>query len=76
MQYRLAYREGWAGLATTIALLIAGSALADQVTSKGTVLHGKITALGGTGITFEPEYGKGAITTISPTTTCCAARPL
>jgi uncharacterized protein DUF481 len=37
-------------------------AVADEVTSKGTVLHGKVTAVGGAGITFEPEYGKGALT--------------
>jgi hypothetical protein len=36
-------------------------AVADEVTSKGTVLHGKITALGSAGVTFAPEYGKGSL---------------
>jgi len=48
---------------TTLALLLAaGAARADQVTSKGTVLHGKITGVGSSSVTFEPEYGKGSIT--------------
>ncbi|MGH7789288.1 MAG: DUF481 domain-containing protein [Candidatus Binatia bacterium] len=33
----------------------------DTVTSKGTVLRGKITAISSAGLTFEPEYGKGSI---------------
>ena len=36
-------------------------AAADEVTSKGTVLHGKVTGMSGSGITFEPEYGKGSL---------------
>jgi hypothetical protein len=51
----------------TIAAAIAGVALAataanaDQVTSKGTVLNGKITGLSSAGLAFEPEYGKGSL---------------
>ncbi len=48
-------------VAALAAVHVAG-ALADEVTSKDTVLRGKITGVTGTGITFEPEYGKGAIT--------------
>lgn len=33
----------------------------DTVTSKGTVLRGKITSISPAGLTFEPEYGKGSI---------------
>jgi hypothetical protein len=58
--------SGWrfwrAALVTAlIATGYASGAVADEVTSKGTVLHGKITALSGAGITFSPEYGKGAL---------------
>ena len=42
-------------------LAYAAAAVADEVLSKGTVLHGKVTALSGAGITFAPEYGKGAL---------------
>ncbi|HEX7406166.1 MAG TPA: DUF481 domain-containing protein [Candidatus Binatia bacterium] len=55
---------GWrAGLAIGLVMLIgcASIAAADEVTSKGTVLRGKVTALGGSGITFAPEYGTGAL---------------
>src|SRR4029079_18177764 len=52
---------GHGSLALLAALLVAGAAHADQVTSKGTVLHGKITAVSSTRITFEPEYGTGAL---------------
>jgi Protein of unknown function, DUF481 len=62
MHDRVAYRGFLAGLVTTIVPLVAAAASADQVTSKGTVLHGKITSLSSTSITFEPEYGKGALT--------------
>jgi len=50
-------------LAVTVAVLLAYPiiALADEVTSKGTVLHGKVTSVSGAGITFEPEYGKGVL---------------
>ena len=44
-----------------MAMGYATGAVADEVTSKGTVLRGKVTALAGAGITFEPEYGKGAL---------------
>ena len=44
-----------------IAVGYACAAAADEVTSKGTVLHGKVTSLSGGGITFEPEYGTGAL---------------
>ena len=57
--------EGWAsqGTVALIAgiLLVAGTAAADSVTSKGTVLQGKVTALSSSGLTFEPEYGKGSL---------------
>jgi hypothetical protein len=53
---------GHGSLALLAALLVAGAARADQVTSKGTVLRGKITGVSSTRITFEPEYGKGALT--------------
>jgi hypothetical protein len=43
-------------------VLSAAAAVADQVTSKGTVLQGKVTGLSSGGIVFEPEYGKGVIT--------------
>jgi hypothetical protein len=39
-----------------------GTASADEVTSKGTVLHGKVTSLSGAGISFAPEYGAGTLT--------------
>jgi hypothetical protein len=60
-KHRLAFHDLCVGLAAAAALL-ATRAAADQVTSKGTVLHGKITAVSSTIVTFEPEYGKGAIT--------------
>jgi hypothetical protein len=44
-----------------MAMTYASGAVADEVTSEGTVLRGKITALAGAGITFAPEYGKGAL---------------
>ena len=48
-------------LAGLITLGCASNVLADGVTSKGTVLRGKVTALTGAGITFAPEYGKGTL---------------
>jgi len=48
-------------VAWLIAMGYASGAVADEVTSKGTVLRGKVTALAGAGITFEPEYGKGTL---------------
>lgn len=50
------------GTGVALALLLAAAVAAgDEVTSKGTVLKGKITGLSGTGLTLEPEYGKGAL---------------
>lgn len=37
-------------------------ARADQVTSKGVVLQGKVTGLSSAGLTFEPDFGKGSLT--------------
>jgi hypothetical protein len=54
-------KRGVVGLAGLLALLTVGAARADQVTSKGTVLKGKVTGVTSDGITFEPEYGKGSI---------------
>lgn len=63
MTRRMTYRLMGCGAAALLAgLLAAGSARADQVTSKGTVLHGTITGVSSSGITFEPEYGKGSLT--------------
>jgi len=62
MRQRKNQRTAYALWATLALLLAAEAARADQVTSKGTVLHGKITGVGSAGITFEPEYGKGSIT--------------
>lgn len=42
-------------------VLAATVAAADEVTSKGTVLKGKIVALSSAGLTLEPEYGKGEL---------------
>ena len=65
MVRRLKHRVGFDGLCAALglsaALLAAGVARADQVTSKGTVLRGKITAVNGAGISFAPEYGTGSI---------------
>ena len=41
--------------------LTATAARADEVTSKGTVLKGKVTGFSSTELTFEPEYGKGSL---------------
>ncbi len=48
-------------LMTALVALGVRAAVADEVTSKGTVLRGTITAISAAGITFEPEYGKGAL---------------
>ena len=50
-------------MALTLAVLLscAATAAADEVTSKGTVLRGKVTSLSAAGVTFEPEYGKGVL---------------
>ena len=42
-------------------LLMATAAVADDVTSKGTVLKGKVTGMSPDGLTVEPDYGKGAL---------------
>jgi len=55
-------RHAALGLALATVLGAAARARADEVTSKGTVLHGKITALSSGGVTFVPDYGKGTLT--------------
>src|SRR5574340_246078 len=52
---------GVTAIASLLAIGCATSATADQVTSKGTVLRGTITALNSGGVTFETEYGKGSL---------------
>jgi hypothetical protein len=59
-------RRGPAGLGSIVLIAAfwiaaAGSAAADEVTAKGTALQGKVTGLGASGVTFEPEYGKGSL---------------
>ncbi len=56
-------RRWQAGLGILFAVLLGHAvvAVADEVTSKGTVLHGKITAVSSAGVTFSPEYGKGEL---------------
>ena len=56
-------RRGIQRVAVVAALvaLAATAAQADEVTSKGTVLKGKVTGFSSTGLTFEPEYGKGSL---------------
>jgi hypothetical protein len=49
-------------LVITLTMLIGRAAPADEVTSKGTVLHGKVSGLSSAGITFAPEYGAGSLT--------------
>jgi hypothetical protein len=44
-----------------IAMGYSTGAVADEVTSKGTVLHGEVVSLNGAGITLSPEYGKGTL---------------
>ncbi len=56
----IAWRSGLT-LGLAVWLGSAAVALADEVTSKGTVLHGKITAVSGAGIQFDSEYGKGTL---------------
>ncbi len=48
-------------VAGLITMGFASNVAADEVTSKGTVLRGKVAALSGAGITFAPEYGKGTL---------------
>jgi len=52
---------GMALVATGLVGLLAAGARADQVTSKGTVLKGKVTSVSSTGITFDSDYGKGTL---------------
>src|SRR5262249_51113422 len=47
--------------AAVLVVLVARIAGAGEVTSKGTVLQGKITALSSTGVVLETDYGKGAV---------------
>lgn len=55
--------RGAAGAMLAVGLwLAAGAAGADEVTSKGTVLKGKVTGLSSGGLLLEPEYGKGVLT--------------
>ena len=51
-------------LAIVLAVLLGctAAAAADEVTSKGTVLHGRVASLSSSGVTFEPEYGAGELT--------------
>jgi len=52
-------------LVGAVSILMIGGAtrtLADEITSKGTVLHGKVTALSSSCITFAPDLGKGTLT--------------
>lgn len=58
---RVAFHGLYAACAMLAGLLASSAVHADQVTSKGTVLHGKITSVSSTGVTFEPEYGKGSL---------------
>jgi hypothetical protein len=51
-----------AAIALAVLLGCTATATADEVTSKGTVLHGKVTGLSSSGITFQPEYGEGELT--------------
>ena len=48
-------------VAGLITMGYASRVVADEVTSKGTVLRGKVSALSGAGITFAPEYGTGTL---------------
>ena len=47
---------------TALMVFGAGVARADQITSKGTVLHGKVNSLSAHDVTFAPEYGAGTLT--------------
>jgi hypothetical protein len=48
-------------LAAALVAVLTQAASADEVTSKGTVLRGKITGLSSAGTAFAPEYGKGEL---------------
>lgn len=61
MRHQVAFHALCIGLAVSVALLCSRRAYADQVTSKGTVLHGTVTGVSSSGVTFEPEYGKGSL---------------
>jgi hypothetical protein len=52
---------GFVAFAAAFAALGVRAALADEVTVKGTVLRGTVTAVSSAGVTLETEYGKGAI---------------
>jgi hypothetical protein len=53
-------RQRTAVLAAILALMTT-AARADEVTSKGTVLKGKVTGFSSTELTVEPEYDKGSL---------------
>lgn len=61
-RYPKGRRCWWCALvARLITMGFASNVVADEVTSKGTVLRGTVTALTGAEITFSPEYGKGTL---------------
>ncbi len=53
--------RAWIAISLLAVFGCATGAAADEVTSKGTVLKGKITGFSSAGVTLEPEYGKGAL---------------
>lgn len=58
------FRRAWLSLATFVSLAVliaASSALADEIVSKGTTLHGKVKGLNADGVVFTSEYGEGDI---------------
>lgn len=62
-EHSIVHRAWRALLAAAILALVGHAAVAgaDEVVSKGTVLHGKITGLSAAGIAFAPEYGAGTL---------------
>ena len=54
--------RAWLAIVVIACIAPATGARADEVTSKGTVLRGKVSALSSAGITFAPEYGTGTLT--------------
>src|SRR5512135_2393957 len=52
----------WFAIVLIVFIGQASAAIADEVTSKGTVLRGKVSALSSAGVTFAPEYGAGTLT--------------
>jgi len=49
-------------LATSLSLIVASVASADEITVDGTVVRGEITSLSAAGIVIEPEFGAGSVT--------------